>query len=307
MAKKLLTAAVSGLRLPRDTTASVHHAGDLQRLMLDRGDNLDRRLQSRMIKAPLDRGVRTSPRWVGLFPFCRSWTACPHGTTNVHFTDVPIALSPYWWVWARCASLRAECGSAPRHLRASGGRSRRDRLRQQDDPQPRIHGRPEPAVLNGGSPDAIADALERAPRTINTLLQEIPAAPCSNVGRNRRSGRRTSTPAISRWWILIFRARLERMLSEDIRSSCRTTPTPTSRRTALPADGAGSRGGGLHPAPGTVRCPCAGARARALGTAGKHTEHSHYSVFIMLRAPRAARHAARLPHRGAATQEGVGG
>ncbi|CAN5736478.1 hypothetical protein BH23GEM5_BH23GEM5_27320 [soil metagenome] len=130
--------------------------------------------------------------------------------------------------------------------------------------------------------DAIADALERAPRTVGALLQEIPAA----LLKRRPQPAKWSAHEHACHLALvdpIFHARLERILREETPLIVSYNPDADESPDALlrmnladtVADWVRHRAQFV-------------ARVRALAPAdwarrAEHTEHSHYSVFIMLR------------------------
>jgi uncharacterized damage-inducible protein DinB len=132
------------------------------------------------------------------------------------------------------------------------------------------------------STDAIVDALERAPRTVSALVQEMPAA---LLTRRPQPARWSAHEHACHLALVdpIFRARLERMLDEDTPLIISYNPDADESPDALlrmnlsyaVADWARHRAQFV-------------ARVRALASAdwtrrAEHTEHSHYSVFIMLR------------------------
>jgi uncharacterized damage-inducible protein DinB len=130
--------------------------------------------------------------------------------------------------------------------------------------------------------DAIADALERAPRTVGALLQEIPAA----LLKRRPQPAKWSAHEHACHLALvdpIFHARLERILREETPLIVSYNPDADESPDALlrmnladtVADWVRHRAQFV-------------ARVRELAPAdwarrAEHTEHSHYSVFIMLR------------------------
>jgi uncharacterized damage-inducible protein DinB len=132
------------------------------------------------------------------------------------------------------------------------------------------------------STDAIADALERAPRTVGALLQEIPAA----LLKRRPQPAKWSAHEHACHLALvdpIFHARLERMLREETPLIVSYNPDADESPDALlrmnladtVADWVRHRAQFV-------------AHVRELAPAdwarrAEHTEHSHYSVFIMLR------------------------
>ncbi|MDQ3556974.1 MAG: DinB family protein [Gemmatimonadota bacterium] len=132
------------------------------------------------------------------------------------------------------------------------------------------------------STNAIIDALDRAPRTVEALLREIPAALL------------THRPQPAKWSAHehachltlvdpIFRARLERMFAEDTPLIVSYNPDADESPDALlRMDLADAMADFTRHRAQFV------ARVRALAPAdwarrAEHTEHSHYSVFIMLR------------------------
>ncbi len=130
------------------------------------------------------------------------------------------------------------------------------------------------------STDAIADALERAPRTVGALLREIPAA---LLKRRPQPGKWSAHEHACHLALVdpIFHARLERMLSEDTPLIVSYNPDADESPDALlrmdltstMADWVRHRAQFVA----RVREPADWARR------AEHTEHSHYSVFIMLR------------------------
>ncbi len=132
------------------------------------------------------------------------------------------------------------------------------------------------------STDAIADALERAPRTVGALVQEIPAA---LLKRRPQPGKWSAHEHACHLALVdpIFRARLDRMLEEDTPlivsydPDVDESPDTLSRMHLADAVAAFTR----HRAAFVER-------VRALtpaqwGRPAAHTECSHYSVFVMLR------------------------
>lgn len=132
------------------------------------------------------------------------------------------------------------------------------------------------------STDAIVDALERAPRTVSALLGEIPAA---LLTRRPRPAKWSAHEHACHVALVdpIFRARLDRMLGEDTPLIVSYDPDADESPDALLrmnlADAVASFT--RHRAAFVERV-----RALAPGDWGRraeHTEHSHYSVFVMLR------------------------
>lgn len=132
------------------------------------------------------------------------------------------------------------------------------------------------------STDAITDALERAPRTVSALLREMPAALLTRRPQPAKWSAHEHACHIARV-DPIFRERLDRMLCEDTPLIVSYNPDADESPDALlqmnladaVADFARHRAQFVE-------------RVRALAPAdwarsAEHTEHSHYSVFIMLR------------------------
>lgn len=132
------------------------------------------------------------------------------------------------------------------------------------------------------STDAIADALERAPRAVRALLGEMPAA---LLTRRPRPAKWSAHEHGCHLALVdpIFRARLDRMLDEDTPlivsydPDVDESPDALSRMSLPDALAAFAR----HRAAFVEQ-------VRALSPAqwdrpATHTECSHYSVFVMLR------------------------
>lgn len=132
------------------------------------------------------------------------------------------------------------------------------------------------------STHAIADALERAPRTIRSLLREIPAA---LLTRRPQPAKWSAHEHACHLALVdpIFRARLERMLGEEAPLIVSYNPDADESPDALlRMDLADAMADFTRHRADFVD------RVRTLAPAewerrAEHTEHSHYSVFIMLR------------------------
>lgn len=132
------------------------------------------------------------------------------------------------------------------------------------------------------TPGAIADALERAPRTVHALLGEIPA---TLLTRRPQPAKWSAHEHACHLALVdpIFRARLDRMLDEDTPLIVSYDPDVDESPHAL------SRMD-LPDAVATFARHRAAfvEQVRALapaqwGRPATHTECSHYSVFVMLR------------------------
>ena len=132
------------------------------------------------------------------------------------------------------------------------------------------------------STEAIAHALERAPRTVAALLAEMPPALLTRRPRPGKWSAHEHACHVARV-DPIFRARLDRMLAEDTPLIVSYDPDADEAPDALlRMDLAASLAAFTRHRAAFVE------RVRALGPAdwargAEHTEHSHYSVFVMLR------------------------
>ena len=132
------------------------------------------------------------------------------------------------------------------------------------------------------TPATILDALERAPRTVRALIDEVPGVLLKRRPRPEKWSAHEHACHVA-LVDPIFRARLDRMLAED---------TPLIVTYDPDADEAPDRLLQMDLAAALDRFDEVRAefveRARRLSRAewarrAEHTEHSHYSVFIMLR------------------------
>ncbi len=132
------------------------------------------------------------------------------------------------------------------------------------------------------STNAIADALERGPRTVRALLGEMPPALLTRRPRPAKWSAHEHACHMARV-DPIFRARLDRMLGEDTPLIVSYNPdTDESPDALLQMDLADTVASFTRHRAEFVE------RVRALAPAdwarrAEHTEHSHYSVFVMLR------------------------
>ncbi len=132
------------------------------------------------------------------------------------------------------------------------------------------------------STDAIVDALKRAPRIVSALLQEMPAA---LLTRRPQPARWSAHEHACHLALVdpIFHARLERMLDEDTPLIVPYDPdTDESPDALLRMDLDNAMADFTRHRAHFVD------RVRSLAPAewtrrAEHTQHSHYSVFIMLR------------------------